>query len=112
LVQKKVANVNNVPLTEEMETQTLKYIELIYDEANVEMRKFIDSATKFSLSDPSSTIAGFTHIDTRYRVYPTRKEYENKPLRELFRCLDKAKGAVDPRETRGRILITTTERQQ
>jgi hypothetical protein len=91
----------------------MKYVEIIYDEADAAMQNFVREAVGgtangdlfFGLSKfdmpcghaPSDNRAiGFTDptTNTRYRVYLSCKSYNDKEYREVCRTMDRSKGAV------------------
>ena len=79
--------------------RALKYVEIIYDEADDATRKFVCECATFPF-DPTSATVGFTDPDAgvRYRVYPTREAFQSRQLKETCRLLDSAKGADIPEE--------------
>jgi hypothetical protein len=89
----------------------MRYMEIIYDEADAATRTFVKDAirgtangdlffglAKFDLPcghAPSDNRAiGFTVAGTRYRVYLNRKSYDDKKYRDVCRAMDRSKGAV------------------
>jgi hypothetical protein len=81
---------------------SLRYVEVIYDEADAPTREFIKDSVEGSALGTAFTLTrlhgvmGFTDpiAGVRYRVYPSRKDYDNAELRKTCRAMDHTKGAV------------------
>ena len=91
------APVELLPISARGRGRLLKYVEIIYYEADDTTRKFVRECVQFP-SDPTSMTVGFTDLDAgvRYRVYPTRNAFESERLRKTCRLLDSARGADIP----------------
>jgi hypothetical protein len=84
------------------ETMSLKYVEIIFDEADATTRDFVKKSVEGSALGAAFTLTrlhgvmGFTDpiAGVRYRVYPARKDYDNEELRKTCRAMDRTKGAA------------------